>query len=149
MRTSESDTLDLSSVTISFFMHSTEDQQRLLATIKSVLGLLDEEIQTEKLEGHFRNEIVSAKAHVTGSRAREVSRVLLGNLSETSRKNLAQELDRSVDEHEALHLRIDRQSLHGSLELSDVEPIKVKIKPRMRIGGRNSMIQRYRELISK
>ncbi len=52
-----------------------------------------------------------------------------------------------MDEHDALYLRIDRQSIDRELVISDEEPIRVKLKPKFRVGGRASMKEGYGEMI--
>jgi RNA binding exosome subunit len=139
--------LEFSSVTVSFFLHATEDHERLLGGVSSRLGLDRNTLELEEMEGHFGNKIVTAKAHVTGRNAQRLAAFILANISSSSRSKLLSEFDRSMDEHDALYLRIDRQSLESEISFSDQEPIRVKIKPKYRAGGRGAMKEAYRELI--
>jgi len=139
--------LEFASVTVSFFVHSTEDSERLLSLISEKLGLAPEELKTESVEGYYGNAIVSVKAHITGKRAREVALGILRSLSKRAKQQILSELKKSMDEHDALYLRIDRQSINREIALSDEEPIRVKLKPKFRVGGHNSMKEGYEELI--
>jgi RNA binding exosome subunit len=141
--------MNFSSVTISFFIHSTEDEERLLSLVQSKLGLEGEEFSKERITGHFGNEIVSVKGHVIGSRAQIVASQIFGSLSKVARTSIRTELEKSLDEHDALYLRLDRQSLQEpSISLSDEEPIRIKLKPMSRGGGRELIKQEYQELFT-
>lgn len=140
-------TVEFASITISFFIHSTEDSGRLLSNVTQKLGLATGELQCQNVEGYYGNEIISAKAHVIGKRAQEVATKLLGDLSPGAKKKVIEELDRSMDEHDALYLRIDRQVIDKEIATSDEEPIRIKLKPKFRVGGHNSMRESYEELI--
>ncbi len=139
--------VEFASVTVSFFIHSTEDANRLLSFLSEKLGLFPEELQTEAIQGHFSNSIIAAKAHVTGRRAQQVAAGVFANLSSTSKAQLLWELDKSMDEHDALYLRIDRQSPNREITISDEEPIRLKFKPRFRTDGHESMKDNYRAMI--
>jgi len=134
-------------VTVTFFIHATEDQERLLSKIKIALDIPEEQLVIENIQGHFGNVITSVKGHFIGEDARKLSLKIFENLAADSRNTLISELEKSMDEHDSLYLRIDRQSLDQGLSLSDEEPIRIKLKPRIRAGGREAMIKQYAELI--
>lgn len=138
---------EFSSVTISFFIHSTEDRERLLTSVSARLRLATEELEIEEVEGHFGNRIVSVKAHITGRRAQDIASNMLTNLSKRAKNQTLADLGRSIDEHDSLYLRLDRQTIEGAIALSDQEPVRVKLKPKFR-ESRESMREGYKELIS-
>lgn len=86
------------------------------------------------------------KTHLTGERADQVSRMLLSKLQFSSKKRLMADLEKYLDEHDALYLRIDRQSLPEELVLGDDEAIRVKLKPKFR-RDRESVIRAYQEMM--
>jgi RNA binding exosome subunit len=140
--------LDFSSISIAFLIHATEDAEELLRSVKEEFSLNNDDISLEKIEGYFGNEILSIKVHVIGPRSKSVADRIFSRLSKNSRQTLLSELDKSMDEHDSLYIRIDRQTLgSGELFLSDEEPIRVKVKPKRRVGGHQSMREQYRELI--
>ena len=126
-------------MTLSYLIHSSEDTDKLHRIVCEALGINDAEIMKESLEGHYGNDIGFAKAHLTGKRAKEVVQRISLELSEKSRKELLAQLDISMDEHDALYLRLDRQSMGSGLSLSDQEPIRVKIKFKFRIDDHDLM----------
>jgi RNA binding exosome subunit len=139
--------VEFASVTISFFIHSTEDPDSLISNVSERLRLASGDLQTETVEGHYGNTIICAKAHITGRRAQEVAVTVLHDLSRDAKSKVLLEMEKSMDEHDALFLRIDRQRIDREINLSDEEPIRVKLKPKFRSGGRVSMKERYQELI--
>jgi RNA binding exosome subunit len=141
--------MEFSSVTISFFIHSTEDEERLMNLVLDKLGVDPSEISGEKITGYFGNEILSVRVHVIGPRARTVAGHILKQLSRTAKEYIRTEIEKSLDEHDSLYLRLNRQSLQGPLmSLSDEEPIRIKLKPKSRFGGRKAMKEEYEELLS-
>jgi RNA binding exosome subunit len=140
--------LEFSSVTISFFIHSTEDKDRLLRDVRERLGVEDADLLEEKITGHFGNEITSVRAHIIGERAQEVVQGIVDSLSRLSKDLMRVEIEKSLDEHDSLYLRLDRQTLEEkAIALSDEEPIRVKLKPKRRNGGREAMKAQYLEML--
>jgi len=137
--------LQISSVTLSYFVHSTEDAARLNQAVCEALGIFEIEISKEPLKGHYGNSLDFIKAHLTSNRAESVVSRIFSGLTESSREELLTHLDSSMDEHDALYLRLDRQSIESGLSLSDQEPIRIKIKPKFRRGGHESMKAAFME----
>ncbi len=135
-----------SSVELSFFIHSTEDADRLCSLVCDAVGLNESEIVRENLEGYFGNHLISAKSHIVGHRANNLADRIWKKMEASSKIKFLNELEKSVDEHDTLYLRLDRQSLKDFISLSDDEPVHVKLKPSFR-EDRNSMIRAYRELV--
>jgi RNA binding exosome subunit len=134
----------VSSITISYFIHSTEDEERLNSAVCKAFGLEPREISFTCAEGHYGNRLVYAKAHLVGERASEVYESVSQSLTDSAHVQLGTLIERSIDEHDALYLRFDRQNLNGGLALSDEEPIRLKVKPRFRKGGKSIMASMYR-----
>ena len=140
--------MDFSSVTISFFIHSTEDADLLMKMVRNRFDLEEPEISTEKITGYFGNEMISIRTHIIGVRAQVVAARVIEALSIGARDSIRTEIEKSLDEHDSLYLRLDRQSLQDDrLSLSDDEPIRIKLKPKSRSAGRDSMKRQYLELI--
>ena len=138
--------LVISSATISFIVHTTEDSEKLITTVSDCFRLHGEEISKQELEGHFGNKMFYIKTHLTGERADRVSRMLLSKLQFSSKKRLMTDLEKYLNEHDALYLRIDRQSLPEELVLGDDEAILVKLKPKLR-RDRKSVVRGFQEMM--
>jgi RNA-binding protein len=139
--------IEFASVTISFFIHATEDKERLVGEISKALSLDPSEFSFESLEGHYGNPLTKAKAHIIGERAKGLSRKIIDSLSSASKQDLLSSIEKHVDEHGDLYLRLDRQSLRHGLSLGDDEPVRIKLK--LRFGSRRlgETVEEYRRMI--
>lgn len=140
---------EFASVTISFFVHATEDEPRLIELVSRELGVPQSEMQIEPLKGHYGNALTSVRAHVIGRAAGEISKYILTTLDVETKRALSREIDRNMDEHEALYIRLDRQLLSRRFTLGYDEPIRIKLKPKNRFGERGTVRETYRELLGK
>jgi len=132
-------------VTLSYFVHATEDAERLNRTVCEAFGVNESELGRESLEGHYGNKLEFVKAHLVGGRAEQVVKRIAKRLTDDSKRLLQAQLENSMDEHDALYLRMDRQSIDEGFSISDQEPIRVKIKPKFRAGDRETMRQAFEE----
>lgn len=139
--------IEFSSVTISFFVHSTEDINKILPDLANAFGLTQNDIAYEDVEGYFGNVITSAKVHIIGDNAQQSVQKIISRLSDRAKSNIVTELPKSMDMHDSLYLRFDRQTLRGKIELGDDEPIRVKLKPKHRLLDRNMTTRAYVEML--
>ncbi len=99
-------------------------------SIRTVLDIKSDQVE-EMLEGHFGNKIVRVTWHLTGEDAWQTFRRLANLLGDEGRTTLLRDLSAQTDEHGALYIRLNKQSLvRGSLLLSSSDPVRVRIKPR-------------------
>ena len=134
------------SITISYLIHSTEDEALLNSMVLSAFDLSSSEISVSNVEGHFGNKLILVKAHLVGERAQDVASKISAIFSDSARAQISENIEKSMDEHDALFLRLDRQSLDRAFNLNDEEPIKIKLKPKFR-RSRSEMIRSYLEMI--
>ena len=136
----------LQAVEVSYFVHATEDSNRVAAKIKSALSL-ETEPEQENLTGHFGYTIIHVRYHLTGGAADSFAGRLAAGLDAAVRKTIRETLDESVDEHCALYLRLDKQQLMGGrIELGTRDAVRVKIKPRL-FQVRGGIDGFYREVL--
>jgi RNA binding exosome subunit len=116
---------------ISFLIHSTEDRDRVINQVSSILIVDKDEFESENLLGHWGNQIEMIKARLKGKFANDVADTILTSLDTYDRKKMLHSLDDYVDDKGALHLRLDKQKICvGKIELSNIDSIKMKIKPK-------------------
>lgn len=120
----------IQSVEATWLVHATEDPKKVESALSRTL-----ETQTppdfERLEGHFGNEILRARLHLTGDEADGAFRSLVSRLPPGVRKDVTTDISKYLDEHSALFLRFDKQSLVvGTLVLGSADSVRVKVKPR-------------------
>jgi len=121
---------EIQSVDVSFLLHATEDEPRVIETIQSALSI-SLAPAVEVLEGHFGNRIVHVKFHGTGEEAKRLFRQLSSMLSRQDKGAILEGIDGNLDEHGALYLRFNRQELlSGRLVVSREDPLRVRVKPR-------------------
>jgi RNA binding exosome subunit len=127
----------IQSVEVTYLLHATEDEEKVANAVGALLYVNGAE-EVEELEGHFGNPIKRVRVHLTGEQASQGLERLLGKMPEGLRKEVVGALGKHLDEHNALFLRFDKQSLvSGSLSLGEKDPVRVKVKPRgfMMKGG--------------
>jgi RNA binding exosome subunit len=135
----------IQSVEVTYFVHATEDQDKILGAVEKMFGVSSPEI--ERLEGHFGNEILKARVHVTGESASKVFRTIVSGMNPNLIKEIGDNLAMYLDEHSSMFLRLDKQALvSGSVVLGSGDPVRIKVKPRtyMAKGGAPSF---FRELM--
>ncbi len=119
------------SLEVSFFVHMTEDEEKIKRALASLLGGELQE-QREEAEGHFGNKIVWVRYHATGNEAESALRAIVSHMDASERRTVLGELGTVLDEHGALYIRLSKQVLliKGSASLSSSDPIRIKVKPR-------------------
>ncbi|MDG6987630.1 MAG: hypothetical protein JRN71_07690 [Nitrososphaerota archaeon] len=121
----------IASIEVSYLVHATEDEGKVEAAVARFLGGIPD-FERDSLEGHFGNQIVRARAHLTGDAAASAFRHLVAAIPPQARKAIVSELGSYVDEHSALYIRLDKQRLvSGSPEIGKVDAVRVKVKPRL------------------
>jgi len=126
--------------------HATEEGVRGGRADVALVGV-DIEPESQVAEGHFGNPIAVAKMHLTGDQALVAVKSIFSKMSPQVRDSLRRDLDKYMDEHSALYLRLDKQKLLlGEVALSESDPARVRIKPRL-YALEGSAAQLYRRLL--
>lgn len=115
---------------VSCFIHATEDEGKVAGAIARELKISGEP-HRERLDGHFGNEVIHLRYHLTGEEAWLAFTIIAGRLESGDLRALLEGLDSAIDEHSALFLRFSKQDLvMGRLAISAGDPIRVRLKPR-------------------
>lgn len=121
---------EIQSLEVSFFVHATEDESKVIEAIHSQLSIRDSPAM-EVLEGYFGNKIVRVKYNVTGEEATRLFVHISSMISSQDKRRILAEMERNLDEHRALYLRFSKQELMARrLVLFENDPVRVKVKPR-------------------
>ena len=124
-------TTPIQSLEVSYLMHSTEDPDKLASAVEKTLGI-NAAPTIEELEGHFGNRIVHVVYHLTGQAASSAFVELARGMPSSVKREVFRNIGDMLDEHSAMYLRLDRQSLvRGELALGGTEPVRVRVKPRL------------------
>ncbi|MFQ5712214.1 MAG: RNA-binding domain-containing protein [Candidatus Geothermarchaeales archaeon] len=118
---------------ISLFIHATEDEERIIASIFEVLRLNESEnvFSFQRLTGHYGNPICYAKMNLSGKEVFKILGAILGALNPLDRDHLERNVEDFLDEKGNLHLRFNKQDLclkRIALSYSGGVKISVKIK---------------------
>jgi RNA binding exosome subunit len=128
----------IQAVEISYFVHSTEDAERIDVTVRTALGI-EVMPETQELEGHYGNRILSVRYHLLDEGAANVVEKLAAGLHLADKEELKKAMEGCIDEHSALYLRLDKQLLmNGAIRLATSDPVRIRIKPRLfllRVGA--------------
>jgi RNA binding exosome subunit len=129
---------EIQSVEVSFFVHATEDEPRLLQCIEASLHL-GATPKLEQLRGHFGNGITHVSYHLTGADAARLFVSLASQLGMEEANAILERIDTMMDEHRALYLRLSKQQLvSGKIALASNDSVRLKVKPRSFMIGRDA-----------
>jgi RNA binding exosome subunit len=121
----------IQSLEVSYLVHATEDAGKIGSAVASFLGDIGEP-KAEEMEGHFGNAITRIIYHLTGENAQRAFAELISKMDPSLKRRLRGEVGEHLDEHSALYLRLNKQRLlAGVLELTDADPVRLRVKPRL------------------
>lgn len=118
------------SVRVSSFAHATEDLDNVVRAIQNINPQeLTGKIHTDKVRGHYGNQIIACHVTLAGrSKAERFFNHLWVNLSSLDRALLYNRVESQIDESGTLHIRLGKQeALKGRIILKDDEPVKVEM----------------------
>jgi len=120
----------IQAVEVTYLVHETEDPRRIEKAISKLMGQVASP-ETERLEGHFGNQIERSSLHLTGPGAESAFRQIVAAMPKEMVDDITSNIGSHLDEHSALFIRLDKQRLvSGTLALGSGDPVRVKIKPR-------------------
>jgi RNA binding exosome subunit len=121
----------IQSVEVTYLVHATESPEKVGAAVAELLGA-GAGPALERLEGHFGNDILRARVHLTGRGAQEAFEHIVAKMPEKLKKEIIHGMGSLVDERSALFIRLDKQSLvTGTMALGTGDAVRLKVKPRI------------------
>ncbi|MDA4125688.1 MAG: hypothetical protein OK452_00580 [Thaumarchaeota archaeon] len=121
----------IQSVEVTYLIHATEDEKKVEEAVGRVLAVKAQPV-IERLEGHYGNEILSVRLHLTGDEAARALESLVERLPKDLKAGFLTNIGAFVDEHSSLFLRLDKQKLvSGTLALGSGDSVRLKVKPRL------------------
>jgi RNA binding exosome subunit len=117
----------LAGVELSFIVHATEDEPKLVDAICKAFRVEPESLERSTAKGYFGNPIIYYRATIKKDRADLIFNDLLNRLPAKDLKNMLRRLEKYVDGQGHLYLRIDKQGLLLSRWLTgSQEPVRLK-----------------------
>ncbi|MDG7022163.1 MAG: hypothetical protein JRN07_02045 [Nitrososphaerota archaeon] len=122
---------EVQSLEVSYFVYMTEDEERIRAALVSLLGAQLQE-ERQEAEGHFGNRIVWVRLRAVGEDASAALAMIVSRMSQEERRAVLGDLGASLDEHNALYIRLSKQAVvaRGDAVLAPSDPVRVRVKPR-------------------
>jgi RNA binding exosome subunit len=133
---------------VSYFLHATEDRQRVMASISSKFSFKGVP-EVDELEGHWGNPIAKVTFRLSEEDGSGVFDGIIRSLGEKTRKEIIRNLGLTVDEHSTLYLRFDKQALvSGTFALGVADPVRIKVRPRGFVA-RGGGVKFYSDILSE
>lgn len=140
--------LRFSGAELNLVLHATEDEGKVLQSIRDVLSVPAERFSSLPSEGHYKNKITLLKAVLSSQEAGDLAARVMSLLNSTDREQLSRSLHEYSDEKGNLYLRLDKQRIcQGKVSLSEIDAIRIRFKPVKRFKP-SSSIENYRGLLS-
>ncbi len=96
-------------IRIETFSHVTEDLNKVIQAMNSLIGFEIKNYQFKRLYGHWGNVIIHVFTEIYEKEANDFLIRLANILSEEDKKYLSYNIDLHLDERYKLHLRFDKQ----------------------------------------
>ena len=117
---------------ISLFVQSTEDKDRILSSLAEVFSIpnIPHIAEFMELKGHHGNPVTHVNLSLKGDEARGTLQTILERLSEADRDQLLGNLEDYLDERGNLYVRLDKQELClKRLAMSQSDAVRIVVKP--------------------
>jgi len=125
--------LPVAYVDFRFCAHATEDVEKVIKAVQTVLQVYNEEdeigFNKNTVEGHYGNPITFFDARIKNKKViKAVVENLAANLGSFEKAELSRTLDRCFEKG-SLYLRLDKQAaFQGKIKLVTSDPIRVRIR---------------------
>jgi hypothetical protein len=125
-----------SAADVNVIIHATEDENKILEAICSVLSIDTDRFRRMESTGHWRNRISFLTGNFESDEANRLAQKILSSLSSAERDQFSNSSHSLIDEKGNLYLRLDKQRIcQGRITLSESDSIRVKFKRVMRFNG--------------
>lgn len=133
---------------LSFFVHSTEDEERVTSSVERMLGVGVNELEKREIKGQYDNIIKVYTGSFKGRKAESLLLRIARGLEGSSRSYLSRNITQFIDHQGRLYIRLDKQELVlGRLVLGSRDPIKITFKA---VGlKRGSAVERFKDVFTQ
>lgn len=135
----------VSLIEISLFVHATEDLDKVMESLKNVLGdnIGNVSFHRDDLQGHYGNPIIFLKAKIReDALINGIVKELTKKIEKTGKGYLLLNAERCTDDKGTFYLRLDKQAAYfGKVVASQADPIHVKLRPRQKSDGIPTVFQ--------
>ncbi|MGQ9781733.1 MAG: RNA-binding domain-containing protein [Nitrososphaeria archaeon] len=118
---------------LSFNVHATEDERRLLGILEKNFDLREPLFSKTIFEGYHGNRILKYGLSVKGSLADKVFVAIFKKLDSLDRERLLSDIGKNIDSAKIFYLRLDKSSLfEEKFRLGESNAFHFKFKPRIK-----------------
>lgn len=118
---------DLARAEVSFHLHATEDEKKVIDAICKVFKLDNIKLEKTRMQGHFGNIIVAYSMLLNEKDASKLWNTIIKSLHAADREELKRSFDKRLEDNLHLHIRLDKQAIVlGEVKLGESDPIKVR-----------------------
>ena len=135
----------VSMIEVSLFVHATEDLDKVMESLKNVLGdnIANISFHRDDLQGHYGNPIIFLKAKIReDALIKGIMEALAERIENADRGYLLSNAERCTDDKGSFFLRLDKQAAYlGRIVASQADPIHIKIRPRQKSDSISTLFQ--------
>lgn len=114
-------------VDIDIIVHATEDMDKILNNLKTLLKLKRYKVERRDLTGHYKNPVIFLRLRIRSSDAEEFVENLFRRLNSLDKNYLILNIDEYI-EKKRFYLRIEKNWIcKGEVRLATRDPIKIVI----------------------
>lgn len=122
-----------SAVDISVIIHATEDENKVLESLSTILCIHPNKFQHTESIGHWGNRIVLTTGRLESADANTLVQKILNSLNSMERGRLSTSLQSFLDEKGNLYLRLDKQRIcQKRISLAESDSVRLRFRPTRR-----------------
>ena len=116
---------------ISFYVHATEDDEKILKALDKNFNLNKSLFEIIQLEGHHGNPILRYYSSINDDLAQKIFETIFKRLEPSQKQTLLGTLEQYIDSSKSLYVRLDKPNLcEGRLTLGKANSVHFKFKPK-------------------
>jgi len=133
-------------IAVTAVVYSTEDMKKVGEAIATIFPF-EFDVKMTDVKGHYGNPMKFLEVEVERKKLKEFWNNLMELIGE-QRKFLLNAIEEKLDEHNVLHIRINKQKAYlGEIELGDRDAIVIKVKIVTFPAKRENVLDAVRELM--
>jgi RNA-binding protein len=122
-----------STVDISVIIHATEDENKILESLSTILGVHPNKFRHMESIGHWGNRIILTTGRLESAEANTPVKKILNSLNSMERGRLSNSLQSFIDEKGNLYLRLDKQRIcQKRVSLAESDSVRLRFRPTRR-----------------
>jgi RNA binding exosome subunit len=119
----------LDSAELSFYLHATEDEEKVLRAVCNLLQISRDSLERRRLEGHFGNVILSFTSVLKGEDASNLWKIVMQSLNSVDKEDIRRNFSERLENGKHFHIRLSKQAMVlGQVRLGESDPVKLEFR---------------------